>query len=217
MTLKEMRDKVVLDANVLGDEMFPIARLNEIINQANRAVQIKLNGTGLKAWETSEDYSALNDDTFHNYNVTQCAIPTNFLEGDNFIFAETVSSTINGVAYEVTYAKFPELLKNSYSRPTEQKPSFTRIENTLFIFPRVTTFNLYYRKIVDTLVNDSDVSEIPLEYHDLVVAKAVMEIKKDKNDQMYLADKQKLDKNIEEVQVVKQRNKQEKLNDSTRN
>lgn len=216
MTLQEMRDKVKIDANVLENEMFPNTRLNEMINQAQRAIQVKLNGLGMKRWEASEDYSTLTDGTFYNYNVTTVSLPTDYLEGDNLLHAETTSSSISGIAYEVSFPRFPELLRNSYLRPTSQKPTFVRIENSLSIYPRVTAFKLYYRKYLADLT-DSDECQIPKEYHDLVVDKTVLEVKKILNHQGYPVESQKLDKEIEDTYVKELRNKQERTNESIGN
>lgn len=216
MTREEIRAKAQLDANVLGDEMFPNKRLNEMINQGMRVLQVKLNGLGMDKWETNKDYSVFTSTTFYNKPITAVSLPTDYLEGNNLLHAETVSNTVNGLAYETSFTKFPEILKNSYLTPSNQKPSFARVKNLLYIYPRVTSFNLYYRKVLADLASDASEPEIPLEFQPLIVDWVVTEIKK-VNNPNYIPDLNKFNQDVEEAYIKHQRNKQEKKDDALGN
>lgn len=216
MTREQIRDKIQLDADVLGDEMFPNKRLHEMINEGIRTLQVKLNGLGMDKWETNQNYTSFTSTTFYNQPITTISLPTDYLEGNNLLHAETISNTINGLAYETTFTKFPELLINSYLKPSNNKPAFVRVKNQLYIYPRVTTFNLYYRKVLADLTSDSSIPEIPLEFHPLIVDWVVTEIKKIKNVN-FIPDLNKLNQDVEETYVKHQRNKQEKKDDTLGN
>lgn len=216
MTREQIRAKIQLDANILGDELFPNKRLHEMINQSIRTLQVKLNGLGLDKWETNKNYTSFTSTTFYNYPITSLPMPTDYLEGSNLLHAETVSNTINGLAYETTFTKFPELLINSYLRPSNNKPAFVRVKNLLYVYPRVTSFNLYYRKVLADLAEDSSVPEIPLEFHPLIVDLVVAEIKKI-NNVNFIPDLNKFNQEVEETYVKHQRNKQEKKDEALGN
>lgn len=209
-----MREKIQLDANILGDEMFPNARLNEMINQAQWDIQIKLNGIGLKKWAKTYTPETISDSTWGGYNVSYISMPTDYMEGNSPISATTVYSGTNGYASEILSDLFEERLRNSYTTPTTRYPVFTRMDNKYYFYPRVTTINFRYYKRIPELSSDSAESEIPLEYHNKIVDKVVLEIKKIKNNQLYAYEDKKLDKEIEETFIKKERNKQEVKNDA---
>ena len=213
MTFRQMIDKVILDAGILEDEMFPEARVKQELNDAQRSVQVKLNGLGLKKWETSSSPS-VSDTTWAGYNVSYVSVPTDMLEGDNIVNAVTVSSSISGYASMIDESKFYERIKNTYLIPTAKYPVMVRLDQKLYFFPRPTSVSLVYRKYLPTLTGDSDVSSLPLEYHDLMVKKAVLEIKKAKENQMFIVEDSKLDKEVEETYVKNALNKQEVMNDA---
>ena len=213
MTLKQMRDKARLDAHILSDEMFPNARLNEIINQAQRSIQVKLNGLGMEKWATTASPSVSNS-TWAGFDVIYITVPTDYLEGANTISATSVSSSTVGYVSEIPTGQFEERLRNSYMQPTAKYPAMTRMDNKYYFFPRVDSVVFRYRNLVTTLSSDSDVSEIPLEYHDLIVDKVVLEINKIKKQQSYVLEEQRLDKDIEETHLKYMRNKQEAQNDA---
>lgn len=210
MTRKEIRDKVEIDAGILGNEMFPHTRLNEMINQAQRYVQIKLNGVGLKKWATTNSPEAYTNSTWAGYNVTYISLPSDFLEGNDAINATTTSSGVTGYAVEVRNEDFEERLRNSYTTPTTKYPVFTRMDNKYYFYPRVSSMTLRYYKRVPDLSSDSSTPEIPLEYHDMIVDKVVLEIKKILNNQLYVLEDRKLDKEIEDAFLKKERNKEVK-------
>ncbi len=214
MTLKQIREKIQLDAGILNDEMFPDARLNEMINQANRTIQVKLNGLGMEKWSTTSTPSVTNS-TWAGNNVCYISVPSDYLEGENTISATTVDgSSVVGYASEVPTGSFEERIRNSYQKPTSKYPAMTRMDNKYYIYPRVSTVTFRYRNIVATLSSDSDVPEIPLEYHDMIVDKVVLEVKKINNQQNYVLEDQKLERDIEETHTKYMRNKQEAKNDA---
>lgn len=213
MDLKQMRDKIKLDADILEDEMFSNARLNEMINEANRAIQIKLNGLGLSKWEKSSSPSVTNT-TWAGYNVCYVSVPTDLLEGDNVINAQTLSGSTYGYATQINESKFYERLKNTYLIPTYKYPVMVRLDSKLYFFPRFTSITLTYRQVAPTLSGDTDTTIVPLEYHDLIVDKVVLEIKKIKNHGGYVNETNKLNQEIEDTYVKSMRNKQEVINDA---
>ena len=213
MTFRQMIDKTILDAGILEDEIFPEARVKEELNLAQRAIQVKLNGLGLKKWETSSSPSVSNT-TWAGYNVSYVSIPTDMLEGNNIVNAVTSATGGNGYATMIDESKFYERIKNTYLIPTAKYPVMVRLDQKLYFFPRPTSVSLVYRKYLPTLTSDSDVSGLPLEYHDLMVQKAVLEIKKAKENQMFIVEDRKLDKEVETTYVKNALNKQEVMNDA---
>ena len=210
MTRKEIREKVEIDAGILGHEMFPQARLNEMIDQAQRYVQIKLNGVGLKKWASTYSPASYNSSTWAGYEVTYVSLPSDFLEGHDIINATTTASGVTGYAVEVKNQDFEERLRNSYTTPTTKYPVLTRMDNRYYIYPRVTNATLRYYKRVSDLSTDSSTPGIPLEYHDMIVDKVVLEVKKILHNQEYVLEDRKLDKEIENAFLIKERNKEVK-------
>ena len=186
-----------------------------MINQAQRAVQVKLNGVALKKWATTSSPSVTNA-TWAGYNVCYISVPTDFLEGDNAINATTTQAGVTGKADEIKSQDFEETLRNSYTEPTTKYPVMTRMDNRFYFYPRVSSMTFRYYKRVPNLSSDGDISEIPLEYHDMIVSKVVSEIKKIKAQQQYVLEDRQLDKDIEDAFVKKQRN-QEAKDDTNRN
>jgi hypothetical protein len=200
-TLKEIRDQIKIDAGILGDKDYPDLRLNKMINLSCRYTQIQLNGLGAKKWESSVNctltaslFTGINVKTFNLFT----AIP-NLAEGKNAVrFIEISDGTRFGVAYPIEDTLFYEEISNSFLSPTIRKPKFSRMENTIVISPAsVTTALAHYYKVVTDLVNDNDVSEIPIEYDDLIIKQVLITVDsirgklQDKNLAL-----QELDKNI---------------------
>jgi len=204
-TLLQIRDQLIIDANVLGDPMFPKARLNKIINEAQYFVQRELADLGFKAWEESiaPTMSAAAYGSYTN-NVWSTALSniTNYLETKHPILYITmvvtgVGSEAFGIAREVEQKKFLEALQNSYLAPTwvitsnKNEGIFTIADKTLYVAPysqaqtTEMTTTVYYREKVAELSSDTGASEIPSEFISMVVQKCVVdikEIKKELND-----------------------------------
>ena len=183
-TLKQLRDKIIIDAGIEGSADFPIARLNEMINIGQRFVQTELNGLGLKKWESSASLT-LADGTFGGTNVSTSALPTGLAEGPKSIkYINTLSAAsggTNGVAMEVDDTTFIRRAGNTYRTPTNAEPIFIRVGSAINIAPRMTasgspTATIYYHKIVTDLSLDNDATEIPNEFIDYVIKKVVAEI-----------------------------------------
>lgn len=179
-TLKEFRDQITIDAGVSGNPLFPILRLNKMINLAQRYVQTNLNGLGMKKWETS-DTLTLADGLFGGVTVLKSNLSTdcpNMLESPNsIIFIDTEGSGASSIAYEVDRKNFQEQLLNPYLTSTESKPIFMRLANFIWLMPSTISDAIaYYYKAVADLSSDSASTEIPLEFEELVIKKVVLEI-----------------------------------------
>ena len=182
-TLLQLRDQIIIDAGVSANPLFPIARLNRMINLAQRYVQTNLNGLGMKKWETSDALTLTPTLTaFAGVNAQVSNLSTdcpNMLESPNSIlFITTLDSSANyGIAYEVEIKAFQEQLLNTYLAPTTLKPVFMRLVNKIYLFPAdIASAVAYYCKAVTDLSSDSGTTEIPLEFEDFVIKKVVLDI-----------------------------------------
>lgn len=180
MTLKEIRDQIIIDAMIAGHPMYPPLRLNNMINQAQRYVQTELNGLGMKNWETYATLSNIATGTWltsNDISTAPISDMANLCEGPKSIrFIQTLSGSTRGYAVEKSAKEFDEFLRNSYLAPTIQFPIFSRESNYVQIAPAVTSAVAYYYKVVADLSDDSDVTEIPDEFIEQVIKKVVAEI-----------------------------------------
>jgi hypothetical protein len=179
-TLKNLRDQIIIDSGIEGNPKFPPLRLNRIINLAQRYVQTQLNGLGIKKWE-AKDALTLTPDTFIGVAVKTANLSTdcpNMLESPaSIIFIETSYNDSYGIAYEIDIKQFEEQILNSYLQPTPNKPIFMRLANKIYIAPNsITSASAYYYKAVTDLANDTDTTEIPLEFEEYIIKRSVMEI-----------------------------------------
>ncbi|MFC2135985.1 hypothetical protein ACFLTH_15320 [Bacteroidota bacterium] len=189
MTLKQLRDKIILDAHIEGNPKYPIDRLTKMVNDAQKYIQMELVGLGIKKWLTRQVITAgLTAGAFNSStnNVDIVTIGSTYfpslLESAKPIsFIEVTDATTYGVAFPVDEDEFTEALGNSFLAPTLKKPIFTRIGASVYIAPiTVTVATAYYNKVITDLSADDGVSEIPVEYEDLIVKRVVDEIKGDK-------------------------------------
>lgn len=182
-TLKEYRDQCIIDSGVSGNPLFPILRLNRMINLAQRYVQTNLNGLGMKKWETSDELTLSASTTFSGGGVRKSSLAVdcpNMLESPNsimFIATTDSGTSTDAIAYEVDRKNFQDQLLNTYLSPTEKKPIFMRLANFIYLAPStIDTATAYYYKAVADLTSDSSSTEIPLEFEELVIKKVVLEI-----------------------------------------
>ncbi|GAB1442653.1 hypothetical protein MASR2M39_14890 [Ignavibacteriales bacterium] len=182
-TLAEMRDQIVIDASIQGNPLFPVNRLNRIINLAQRSIQTELNGLGMKKWETRTELSnGLRTSAFVGKNVVEVVIneenfPQMLESPRSIIFIECSDGAVFGLAYEVDLERFREQIENTYLSPSVSAPVFIRLANKILIAPEsVNSLSAYYYKAVSDLVNDSDQTTIPFEFEEYVIKKSVAEI-----------------------------------------
>lgn len=175
--LSELRDQVILDAGIAGNPNFPTPRLNRIINLAQLFVQRQLNALGMKKWEKSGSLS-LSSGNFAGNSLKAASIPSDLLESPKSIkFIEVDDGSTASIAYEVDPDVMEEQLENSYLAPTISKPVFMRLANNIYMAPNtITSATAYYYKVIPTLSNDTDTTEIPVEYEEYIIKRAVMEI-----------------------------------------
>lgn len=156
VSLLQLRDQIVLDADVKGDPLFGITRLNRIINLAQRYVQAQLNGLGFKKFETSMPVTLIAG-TFVGQNVKKFGLNalTNILESPrSIIFIEVSDGTSYGMAYPVDANKFKDQVVNVYAQPTILDPAFTRLANLVLLTPStITTATAYYYKVIKDLTD----------------------------------------------------------------
>ena len=182
-TLAELRDQIVIDANVQGNPLFPVTRLNRIINLAQRSIQTELNGLGMKKWEAMIDLSAgMRSSTFVGRNVLTIPVddahfPQMLESPRSVIFMECSDGTGHGLAYEVDLDRFKEQLENSWLEPTVASAVFMRLANRILFAPHtVNTLTAYYYRAIEDLAEDTDETTIPVEFEEYVIKKAVAEI-----------------------------------------
>lgn len=182
-TLVQLRDEIILRTGVKNSTEFPPTRINRYINLAQRFVQNMLNGLGMKKWETSISSGTLSAGTYGASNVKTFAtsVLTSMLESPSSIrFIETSDGTTKGIARPVDENIWEEQLSNTYMSPTLAKPVFCRISGAIQLAPStITTATVHYYKSVTDLASDGDSTEIPLEFEQFVIEKAITDIEAD--------------------------------------
>lgn len=180
-TLLELRDQLRIDHDILGNDKFPDARLNRIINLAQRYIQTSLNGLGMKKWEKSTGITpvVLTEDaiasSFNNVKtISLSSSLPDLLESPNSIkFIDCTS----GIALEVSEDYFIEALRNSYLAPSLVKPIFTRFAGKVYLAPlAISTVKVYYYRVITDLASDASTTEIPVEFEEQLLKKAGVDI-----------------------------------------
>ncbi len=179
-TLAQIRDQVILDAGIKNNPDFPPLRLTNSINLAQRYVQTMLNGLGFKHWETS---IAIGTPTAGFHGATAIlTFPVSTLvdmleSPSSILMIETTSLTTKGIARPVDPNVFEEQVSNTYLLPTLAKPIFTRLSGNVLLSPStITGGTAHYYKSVANLSADADTSDIPIEFIEFVVKKAVNDV-----------------------------------------
>ena len=187
--LSELRGQIVIDAQILGDRNFPLLRLNRMVNLAQRYVQIQLNGLGMNKWLAQETVTAGLSASAYNSgtnNVKALTIGTTYLddmlEAPNAIKHFEVNSggdpASYGIARPIDIDEFDKILSNPYMSPTITEPRFCRVGGTKVLLAPVTiaVATAYYYKVIADLSSDSDLTQIPLEFEEFIIKRAVIEI-----------------------------------------
>jgi len=180
-TLLQLRDQIIIDANLQGNSLFPSPRLNRLINLAQRRVQTELNGLGMKKWEASDSLTMSTAANFLGITTSISSLATdcpNMLESPNSIIliATVDADDVKGIAKEVDIKSFEEQFKNTYLVPTASQPVFFRLANSIYIYPPMTTATAYYYKAVTDLSSDAATTEIPIEFEEYIMRYAIAEI-----------------------------------------
>lgn len=179
-TLVQLRDQVYLDAGVKNDPNFPPARLIRVINLAQRYVQTMLNGLGFKAFEKSIAIGTPSAGFHGATAIKTFAVSTlvDMLESpSSILLIETTDGIIKGIARPVDPNVFEEQISNTYLAPTLAKGVFTRLSGNILLAPStITSGTAHYYKNLAELSADADVSEIPVEFIEFVIKKAVLDI-----------------------------------------
>jgi hypothetical protein len=183
MTLREIRDQIKIDANVLSDINFTNVRLNNIINQAQRYVQTELNGLGMKKWE-EDGVLAVVALTYAGIDVARSPVPTDMLESPKSIIQIQVNddnggSIEYGIAKEVDKNSFLDVARNAFLAPTISQPVFMRLSNYIFLVPsEIVGATAYYYKVIPELTADGTESNMPEEFIEYVIRRGVSQIDK---------------------------------------
>lgn len=182
-TLKQLRDQIIIDAGIEGQTKFPIARLNRMINQAQKFVQLKIVGLGMKKWEKKSSSITPSAATFVGNNVKMISISTDLSDllesSDSIPFIEVSDGANNGLAYPVDKERFLSQISNTYMTPSiaDNESVFMRLSGSLYIAPSsVTTAYVHYHKVVPDLIDVASETEIPVEHEEHIIRRVVIEI-----------------------------------------
>ena len=184
-TLLQLKDQISIDAGILGNQNFPNARLTRIINIAQRYVQTQLGGLGYHKWITSQAITAgLANGAFASAttNAKKCPIDSTYYVGllefpKSIKFIEVNDGTNYGVAYEVDEDEFLFHVKNTYLAPSVKEGKFVRLAGYVWLIPStITAATGYYHKTTTDLSGDTDTTQIPLEFEEHLIKRAVAEI-----------------------------------------
>lgn len=202
MTLLELYSQVVADAGILGNKDFPYQRVVRIINDAQKSIQVELNGLGFKRWERAKELT-LDNDTYNGIQVSRSNLPEILETPDSLLYISTAKtvpdsilgaeeggiiiaeegeeivvslSDIHGIARAVEPIDFADMIGNGYLRPTTKEPRFTRLANYIFIYPRINIAVVYYLGTIEDLVEETDITKIPVNFIPFIIKKAVMDI-----------------------------------------
>lgn len=182
LTLKVIRDLVILDCGIQANPQFPPVRVNKEINLAQYYVQMQLNGLGMKHWEKVGNGNVL----MGSFAGTPCRLITvssdlpDMLEMPGAIKYITTTGVggVNGIGFEVDDRQFLKQMLNTYSAPSLTEPIFCRVGGQIFAAPNtISTIQFTYYKRVAPLTTDASLSEIPDEYEDFILARAEFQIK----------------------------------------
>lgn len=215
-TLKQATDQLAEDAGIIGHADFPPSVLYRYLNLAQKYVQKVLNGLGIKKWEHA--YDASSNLVAYKYNgidtklVTMAQIKAGsgydvgiapnsirLIEVGNALILGT--STVFGIAKPADEQIFHKLLASSYSVPTLTEPRFLWQDNQIILAPStILSAKIHFYRVVKDLAVEADEFEVPDEFIDHVIARAIIDVK---NKQKLLNDKQeaiaKLDKDIKDM------------------
>jgi hypothetical protein len=185
MTEVELREQVKLDAKVLDDPLWQGKRITNMLNQAQRWLQLKLIKQGSMDWKRNVS-KGLSNSAYQGNNTSLVEPITDRLR-DMPIEAVLPDTTAVKPAKEVKLNNFYEVKSNTVLAPTADAPIFIMVDDSIHIYPRSIDTDAYvtYTKIVPSLTfnNSSTESEIPLESQEIIIERVVMQIKSADGDE----------------------------------
>lgn len=179
MTLTTIRDRIILDAEIENNPLFPPSRLLVLINEAQKYVQSQLIGLGFKKWLKSSTAITPTATTFNGTSIKRFPMSSisDLLEGTKIKYIACNDGSNYGMAYEVNDDKLKEHLRNSLLSPTVKYPIFSRIDQYVYLAPSdITQATVYYHGIITDLAADDDETLIPSEYIELLIKRVLLEI-----------------------------------------
>lgn len=173
----EFRAQVILDAKVLNNPFWQGTRITEMLNLAQRWVQLKLIKQGNKNWR-KEASNTLGDSTLLGVNTSISTIITDRLYDMPLYIAK--AGTEKRLPVKISEELFLDIVDNILLKPTSDSAVFIEIDTVFHLYPRVTagSAKVVYTKVVTDLVLDAVTeSEIPDENLEEVISRVVMQIK----------------------------------------
>jgi len=177
----ELREQVVLNADVLNDPFYQGTRITVMLNLAQNWLQLKLIKQGFKNWLKESAALTLADTTLLGHNTSSVALPTDVLYDMPLESAER--STATKPAKEIQLRNFDEIVNNGVFTPTVAKSVFVIMDDTIHLYPRdapngSTTVKVTHTFRITDLVKDAATeSEIPVELQEILIDRVVMQIK----------------------------------------
>jgi hypothetical protein len=187
MTELQMREQIQLDAGVLNDPLWQGSRITNMINQAQRWLQLKLIKQGSYQWKKITTGNNIGNNTYQNIDCSSGVFPSDILYEMpvDWILPATGSTK---PAKEIMVRNVYDVVMNGVTAPSIAFPVFVTEDRINYhLFPRLSASEtiISYTGIVTAMVfdNDSAESEIPLELQDIVIERVVMQIKSAQGDE----------------------------------
>lgn len=185
MTLLQLRSMIYIDLPQLENNPdFPPARVNQMINFAQREIQRQLSTLGLKRWtkQTSVSGASLGDAILFGLACKVVSTPSTMLMSVNPISSIDLynSTTFLGVAREVNLELFKEIGNNLFLKPGSKDSYFAILGNSVYIFDFndiLSDIIITHEYIVPDLSSDAGVTEIPAEYEEYIIKRVILEAK----------------------------------------
>lgn len=185
MTEVELRDRIKLDAGVLGNPLWEGRRITDMINDAQSWLQQKLIKQGFKNWRKYDnDNATIAVEVNLDLNCLTAPLPIDRLIDSPIQFR--VGTDDNGDAkVRVIDDKDPDIIHNIIDNPV-LTPSVGRpiawiIDETVYVYPVPDddTVRFSYTKAITPLAygNSTTESEIPDSHIEIVIERCVMQIK----------------------------------------
>ena len=184
-TLLELKDLVKAKRpETMDNPSFLGGFIDELINQAQRFVQLNLAHLGIKEWETT-DVLSLSSGTLAEKTVktaplsTDC--PNRLFDDERAIkyldCAGPPNTNYQGFAFYIDDEIFLNRLRNSLLVPTLVEPIFTRHNQLLVIAPStITSATAHYYKQVTDMTTDATKTEIPEMYEEHIVKRVLVDV-----------------------------------------
>lgn len=183
MTEVELREQIMLDANVLTNPYWQGQRITSLLNQMQRELQVKLIKQGSRNWREYTDISA-GDGVILNIACSVADLPADFLY--SMPLELVTHSTFTKPAREIESDEWYETINNDVLTPTLNEAVFMMRQQKVFVYPKVTaltTFNITYHLTITDLVFEDDATEceLPIETQHLLIASVIALIKSAEN------------------------------------